>query len=319
MRCLHRWQEFRSRGNKGNKGFRIEFDTLSTDDIADFRDYMKNESTLQSEFPELFKKILLKYPVEVEHDKKCKHINASIQERGENYTIKMLTRFKTFWLWIIKRGVTTNNPFASFEVGSPVYGLPYYLTIEERNHLAEYDLSNRPQLEVQRDIFVFQCLIGCRVSDLIKLTQANITNDILEYVPIKTKDNAKQVKPRVPLNERAKSLIRKYDGIDRKGRLFPFISAQKYNQAIKEAFRLCGIDRNVAVRNSLTGETEMKPLYEVASSHMARRTFVGTAYSKVQDPNLIGKMSGHVEGSRAFARYRAITDDLLKDVINLID
>ena len=74
----------------------------------------------------------------------------------------------------------------------------------------------------------------------------------------------------------------------------------------------CEITRNVEWRNPLTGENEIRPINEIASSHMARRTFIGNAYFKVTDPNLIGKMSGHVEGSKAFKRYRKIEDETLK-------
>ena len=72
------------------------------------------------------------------------------------------------------------------------------------------------------------------------------------------------------------------------------------------------------VRNSTTGETEMKRICDVASSHMARRTLVGATYKAVRDPNIVGKMSGHVEGSRAFNRYRQIDDDILKQTISEI-
>ena len=71
-------------------------------------------------------------------------------------------------------------------------------------------------------------------------------------------------------------------------------------------------------RNPLTGENEIRPINEIASSHLARRTFVGNAYFKVSDPNLIGKMSGHVDGSKAFKRYRKIEDETLKNVIDMI-
>ena len=81
---------------------------------------------------------------------------------------------------------------------------------------------------------------------------------------------------------------------------------------------MAGITRKVEVRNPKTGETEFKPINEIASSHLARRTFVGNAYFKVSDPNIIGKMSGHVEGSKAFRRYRNIEDETLINVINLI-
>jgi hypothetical protein len=52
---------------------------------------------------------------------------------------------------------------------------------------------------------------------------------------------------------------------------------------------------------------------------MAKRSFIGNIYKKVKDPNLVGALSGHKEGSKAFARYRAIDDDMKKELINLLD
>jgi integrase len=116
----------------------------------------------------------------------------------------------------------------------------------------------------------------------------------------------------------ALELVKKYDGVDRDGRLFPFISAQKYNEAIKEILTVCGITREVYIRNSATGEYELKNLNMIASSHIARKTFINSLYEKVQDPEIIGQISGHVEGSRAFARYRNISVDILRDAISKI-
>ena len=62
-----------------------------------------------------------------------------------------------------------------------------------------------------------------------------------------------------------------------------------------------------------------KPLYEVASSHTARKTFVGNLYRQVPDPNLIASMSGHVECSRAFRRYRTIDDDMKRKLVEMIN
>ncbi len=52
-----------------------------------------------------------------------------------------------------------------------------------------------------------------------------------------------------------------------------------------------------------------------ASSHMARRVLVGNLYKEVKDPNLITKISGRVENSRAFRRYRDIDEEMTKEVI----
>ena len=89
--------------------------------------------------------------------------------------------------------------------------------------------------------------------------------------------------------------------------------------AIKKIFKTCGITRIVTVLNPTTGEEEQRPIDEIASSHLARRTFVGNLYKKVKDPNLVGALSGHKEGSRAFARYREIDDDLKKEMIGFIE
>ena len=247
----------------------------------------------------------------------------------------MRTRLKSLFLWFYEEGLTANRPFDGVKIGTAKVGTPYYITIEERNQIANTDLAAKWEtmskeekkparmplktLMEQRDIFVFQCLIGCRVGDLLKMTDSCINNGILVYTPHKTKDEGfDSFQARVPLHQKALELIEKYRGVDSKGRLFPFITAQRYNDAIKVIFSMAGITRKVEVRNPRTGENEYKPINEIASSHLARRTFVGNAYFKVSDPNLIGKMSGHVEGSKAFKRYRRIEDETLKSVIDLM-
>lgn len=84
-------------------------------------------------------------------------------------------------------------------------------------------------------------------------------------------------------------------------------------------FRLCGVARIVTVLNPTTGNEEKRPINEVASSHMARRTFAGNLYKKVKDPNLIAYMTGHKPGSAAFARYRNIDMDIKTEMIDLLN
>ena len=52
---------------------------------------------------------------------------------------------------------------------------------------------------------------------------------------------------------------------------------------------------------------------------MARRVFIGNLYKQVKDPNLVASMSGHVDGSHAFARYRTIDDEMKIELVNLIN
>lgn len=72
------------------------------------------------------------------------------------------------------RGATDDPSVKNNGVIPEEYGTPCYFSLEERDKITDYDLSANPSLEAQRDIFIFQCLIGCRVSDLMAMTPASI-------------------------------------------------------------------------------------------------------------------------------------------------
>ena len=70
-----------------------------------------------------------------------------------------------------------------FTVQECIYGTPYYITIEERNKLYHTNTDHTPALAVQRVIFVFQCMIGCRVGDCISsLEKGELTGSEAEVV-----------------------------------------------------------------------------------------------------------------------------------------
>ena len=83
--------------------------------------------------------------------------------------------------------------------------------------------------------------------------------------------------------------------------------------------KLAGVTRNVVVRNSLTGEQEIRPINEIASSHMARRTFVGNIYKKFKDQSLVSELSGHAPNSGAFALYREVDEEMKREMVSAID
>jgi len=310
-RDVWRYMKFQQEVCK-RQDFTFNVNDVTKFDIDDFRDYLENEKTLMARHKRLFKQMIDEQPNGIRKG------HSDIEVRGLNTIVTLMKKLRSFFSWCYEKGKTKNRPFDGVKIGSEKYGTPYYISPSERDQIANTTMPTQ-HLETQRDIFVFHCFVGCRVSDLVKLTKDNITDGVLIYTPHKTKDDGEQaVQARVPLHPKAVELINKYKGKDKKGRLFPFISAIKYNVAIKEIFALVGITRKVEVRNAKTGEMELRPINELASSHIARRTFVGNAYKQVADPNIIGKMSGHVEGSKAFARYRDIDDETLKDVISKI-
>ena len=122
----------------------------------------------------------------------------------------------------------------------------------------------------------------------------------------------------VPLNKIAKEILAKYADFEGKT-LLPYITKQDYNEAIKEMFTIAKLTRPVVIPDSLTRESVIRPLNAIASSHLARRSFVGNLYKQVKDPNLIGALSGHREGSKAFARYRAIDEQMKQELVKMLE
>lgn len=238
-------------------------------------------------------------------------------QRSRNTVVYDLKQLRTFFSWCKKRHIISSSPFDDFEMDAEVYGTPYYLTIGERERLARVNLSRHPHLAVQRDIFVFQCLVGCRVGDLLRMRKSSVIDGAVEYIARKTAGERPSV-IRVPLSESAQEIVDRYADTD-DDRLLPFISAQKYNDAIKRVFLAARLTRLVTVLDPLTRQEVRKPLNEIASSHLARRTFIGNLYRQVKDPALVGALSGHAEGSRAFARYRTIDEQMKEELVRLLE
>lgn len=283
----------------------INFRTISIEDITGIENFILSEHTnFDSEGK------CIRYQSIYDTVKEPRN---SIRARSWNYTSKMLQRLRTVFHHGERLKLFNNNPFKSYKIKSEVYGDPFYLTQSERNHLMNFKFEDE-KLAIQRDIFIFQCFVGVRISDLYALRFSNIIGAALEYVPGKTA-NISGHTVRVPLVEPAIRIINRYMDSQRY-ELFPYISMQKYNLAIKKMLKIAGINRIVTVKSSDGKSYEQKPIYEIASSHMARRTFIGLLYKGTKDPNLIASMSGHVEGSKAFARYRHIDDDDKKELLS---
>ena len=227
----------------------------------------------------------------------------------------VVSRLKQLRAIVYFHGRPVPNPFDNFTIPTEVYGTPFYLTVDERDYLYMYDDFTDAQRR-QRDIFIFQCLTGCRIGDLYSLRPANVAGGWLTYIPQKTSHvSARSVE--VPLSQTAIEIVERYRGADIHGRLFPFISQVKYDEAIHDILRRAAIDRPVATLDPRTRTTIMRPLWQVATSHTARKTFIQALCERGVDRRTISSMTGHSETSRAFNRYSEITRDMKQAALGL--
>lgn len=297
---LHRFESVK---RKRTPSFTISLDGFTPFLLSEFETFLYNEEEYAEKYPDIYEG--------VRKSSRTGGIN-----RGMNTISGRLEIFRTFYKWVEDRELSTNNPFAKYKIKQPVYGTPVYITKEERDTLLNAPMSTQ-SLEAVRDIFVFHTCIGCRVGDLLTFTKTHIIDDAIEYIAGKTEDNRPRT-VRVPLNSIAKRILAKYEDPKRES-LLPFISEQKYNTYIKRCFKEAGLTRIVTIPDTKTGKNKQVPICDYVSTHLARRTFAGILYEQVQDPNLISALTGHTDASRAFARYRTVTDKLKRQTVELLE
>lgn len=302
MSTLQRYQLYVRSTRPGMSGFHIDLNKIDYDFLSDFYTYMEKEYQYYEKFPEIFSSLKKK---------------VAPKPRSKNTMTDLFKKFRAFLNWCYIQEYTTNKPFAKFKLESETYGTPFYLTLEELKSVHHNTFPDDPVLNILKDIFVFQCCVGCRVGDLVKLKKTDIIDGNIEYIPHKTiRESGKTVI--VPLNKMAREIVDKYFNI-LDSELLPFASPQRYNDAIKQILEKCEITRMVTVLDPLTRSEKKVPINTIATSHMARRTFIGNIYKKVKDPNLVSSLTGHTEGSKAFRRYRDIDTEMKRELVELLD
>lgn len=233
--------------------------------------------------------------------------------KSANYMRTLVNRCVTFWHWCqIKDNKLPNLIVPT--IPNHTYGTPYYIGKETRNILAAAPMPSK-MLDETRDVFILQCYIGCRISDLIRMTYANISNGTISYIPKKTQHtNGNTIT--VPIHPEAMRIIEKYRGVNG-DHIIPKVWTQNIDERIKMVFAACPeADLSVTIRDKHSGEERITKLSEVASTHMARRTFVGCLYENGFRESDICSLSGHKEGSAAIQRYRKVTDAIKQSMID---
>ena len=238
-----------------------------------------------------------------------------MRERGHcaNTISSRLKSLRAVFNRAVVDGLVSQNPFARMKIAAERYGSITYLTAEERDALYRAPMPT-VALAQQRDIFVFQCWTGCRVSDLYNLKAWNVTPDgCLQYIQRKLRRSAPTT-VRVPLSPVAREILDRYK---QHRQLLPFVSDQKYNEAIKRVIAVSGIDRDVIVQDPRTLQSRSVRLSKIASSHLARRTFAEIAFAETGSERVVSSMTGHSPRSTAFRRYTEVDDRMKRAALGI--
>lgn len=212
---------------------------------------------------------------------------------------------KIFMKWATQREYNTNEKYKSFLIEHKSTTI-VTLSEAEIRKLYDHDFKNE-RLERTRDIFVFQCQVGARYSDIFKMDRDDIKRVNLSHRQIKTKNDVE-----IELSEIALEILRKYYDYPEP---LPVISEQKMNKYIKEACGLAGINE-VIKKYTYRGNEEIvtkKKKFELISTHTARRSFITNSLIAGNSIPEVMSESGHKSLS-SFQKYIDLSNSMLKEI-----
>ena len=185
--------------------------------------------------------------------------------------------------------------------------------------MMELQVAHNLILEQTRDIFVFQCFVGLRYSDLKKLKKSNIIHTpegyYIDILTQKDSDRVRYKLPRPAVEIYLKYAEYEYDD----GALFPLPSNQKYNEHLKELGAFADIQGKYVNYLCRLGETiEHTEYRRDIQSHDARRTFVVMALNEGIDLHTIALLTSHSD-LKAMEPYVKLHSKGKDKVINAID
>ena len=164
--------------------------------------------------------------------------------------------------------------------------------------------------ELVKDIFLFQCSIGCRYSDILqfKVNHFDFGGEKGTFSWVQQKTD-KRVS--VPINPISNDIYRKYSkGKSLTQNLFPKLSNQKFNKSLKLLLKDLKFNRLVSKPKKIGSKVvneDNKFLWEMISSHSGRKTFIKNMIDLGNmDYMTIMSMTGH-KTIREFQKYVSVS------------
>lgn len=275
----------------------VECLDFTSDKIVLFRDFLLNEHLYVNKYKGLYAGLNSR--------------NIPIEPRNQNTVATKLKKLQAFFNDLESNNEIPISPFRKIGksrkkvIMREQYDEPACLTKTEFLLIQNAVVPNF--LQEIKDVFLFQCALGCRISDFQALNYDNISIEdnipYIHYLPQKTKkEGDTRMEIKTPLMKFALETIKKYDFN------FPILrnisGEDGYNAKIKSLLKQCKIDKFIAEFNEKTGKNEYRPIHEIASSKLARKTHVDIM-NKVQINQYVSGL--HKEGSNAVNRYTSMS------------
>ena len=214
----------------------------------------------------------------------------SVQKLQHNSAMVNVKKLKKIIRQCVANDWLDKDPFKSYKITTKETHRNFLME-DELETLIKKDISV-PRLEQVRDLFLFSCYTGLSYTDVMVLTQNNISIGIDGEQWLFTTRTKTDTTSRIPLLPVARNIIEKYSNrpdIINSGNLLPKLTNQRLNSYLKELSDICEFNKTLTF-------------------HCARHTFATTVTLTNGVPiETVGKMLGH-KSLRTTQIYAKILD-----------
>ncbi|WNM18535.1 tyrosine-type recombinase/integrase [Flavobacterium capsici] len=309
--------EFKRTTAISSKFFEV-YDLFLTERKSDFTDEANSETTIKRY--EYNKKLLFDFQTfngkkinfnQIDKVFYNSFIEFSISEKkhSANTVRRNVGLLKTFLYWATENNHTYKIDYQKFKSPKSQLTDEVALTLEQVQEVFEFDFSNNERLERVRDLFVFGCATGMRISNYSNVQEKDIQDGFIKVRDKKNTDKALEI----PLNDFSIFLLKKYEY------KLPNISNQKFNDYIKEVFQTIGYNQNIkkTVKVGKDIIEQVNPLFERISSHTARRSFITIMKNNKIPDKVIMSYTGH-RSLEVFNKYYKPNNDDKKEFMKSV-
>lgn len=206
---------------------------------------------------------------------------------SKNFIAKQIKNAQQFANAAVKAGYIQNISFRGFEAAYEDADA-IHLSWDEISMLKNLELDHNSTHGKIRDLFVFNCYLGLRYSDLYKLNKNRFTR-LKDQLFIKLRMKKTDDLINFPILNSAEDILKIYDYN------LPVISEGNFNEEIKKICLKAGISNLETKRETRGGEKLILtiPKYEMVSTHTGRRSFATIFYEDGVPIKQLMSVTGH--------------------------
>ncbi|MBQ3656812.1 MAG: integrase catalytic domain-containing protein [Bacteroidales bacterium] len=234
----------------------------------------------------------------------------------KNSTIRTtFERIHTVLKWARRKGLYTADGLMFKPRFKEIPKQIIYLERDELMKVFEYQTVNRAENNV-RNMYCFCAFTGLRYSDMKKLSWNDVHDDYIEIVTQKTADRL-----RIELNKYSKAILAKYDKNESvTNKIFPQYTTWYAEKKLKIICEKLGFNTPIEITyyQGTERRTEVKPKYELITTHTARKTFVVNSIRLGIPVEIVMRWTGH-KTLAAMRPYLKIVDEVKKNQMSKFD